>query len=84
MMKFGIHADACTVAQRARIHAKALLDASSEVNLIAVTNEVGCGLVPETAIGRLFRDIQGWVNQQLAREATAVHLLTSGIPFRLK
>lgn len=49
-----------------------------------VTNEVGLGLVPETLLGRQFRDIAGRVNQQLATAADEVWLVISGIPVRIK
>ena len=51
---------------------------------IIVSNEVGGGLVPETASGRLFRDITGNINQIIARCADQVYLVTAGIPARLK
>lgn len=49
-----------------------------------VTNEVGLGLVPETLLGRQFRDIAGRVNQQMATAADEVWLVISGIPVRIK
>ncbi len=51
---------------------------------IAVSNEVGEGVVPETALAREFRDLQGYANQTLAREASKVVLLVAGIPLTLK
>ena len=51
---------------------------------ILVTNEVGWGVVPEHYLGRLFRDIAGKVNQQVAARADAVYLVASGIPLKLK
>ena len=52
--------------------------------VIVVTNEVGCGIVPDNALSRRFRDLVGWTNQTLAAEADEVHRLTAGIPQRLK
>ncbi len=52
--------------------------------VIVVTNEVGCGVVPETALGRRFRDCAGRANQVIARGADEVYLMTSGIPMRIK
>ncbi|MEN3186340.1 MAG: bifunctional adenosylcobinamide kinase/adenosylcobinamide-phosphate guanylyltransferase [Atribacterota bacterium] len=52
--------------------------------LVLVSNEVGMGIVPETEAGRLFRDLQGWVNQWLAKEVDEVYILLAGIPWRLK
>jgi adenosylcobinamide kinase/adenosylcobinamide-phosphate guanylyltransferase len=50
----------------------------------AVSNEVGEGVVPESALAREFRDLQGQANQILAREASRVVLLVAGIPVTLK
>jgi len=52
--------------------------------VIVVSNEVGLGLVPETPLGRTFRDSLGRVNQQFAEEADEVYLLVAGLPLRLK
>jgi adenosylcobinamide kinase / adenosylcobinamide-phosphate guanylyltransferase len=76
--------DTAIVEKRVANSAAALLKACQVGRVIAVTNEVGSGLVPESAVGRHFRDLQGFVNQQLAREADAVYLLVSGIPMRVK
>jgi len=54
------------------------------VNFIAVTNEVGWGLVPPDPLSRAYRDLLGRVNQKFARAAEEVYLLTMGIPLRLK
>jgi adenosylcobinamide kinase/adenosylcobinamide-phosphate guanylyltransferase len=51
---------------------------------IVVTNEVGLGLVPDTKIGREFRDTLGRVNALVAREATVVELLVAGVPVQIK
>jgi len=51
---------------------------------IAVSNQVGEGIVPETPLAREFRDLQGQANQILAREASRVVLLVAGIPLTLK
>ncbi len=57
-------------------------DTASRV--IAVSDEVGGGIVPATAAGRLFRDVLGELNQRLAAAADEVWLVTAGIPARLK
>ncbi|MCW3462043.1 bifunctional adenosylcobinamide kinase/adenosylcobinamide-phosphate guanylyltransferase [Chitinophaga nivalis] len=51
---------------------------------IIVTNEIGMGVHAETAAGRKFTDLQGWVNQYLARVADTVVLMVSGIPMVIK
>ncbi|MEC0238411.1 bifunctional adenosylcobinamide kinase/adenosylcobinamide-phosphate guanylyltransferase [Paenibacillus dokdonensis] len=52
--------------------------------LVLVTNEVGDGVVPEYALGRLFRDYAGILNQSVARVCDQVFLVTVGIPVELK
>lgn len=46
--------------------------------LVAVTNEVGMGVVPEHRSGRLFRDLLGTVNQQIAAVSDDVLLVIAG------
>jgi adenosylcobinamide kinase/adenosylcobinamide-phosphate guanylyltransferase len=52
--------------------------------LIAVSNEVGLGVVPEYPIARLYRDELGRANRRLAAAADEVYLLVAGIPVELK
>lgn len=52
--------------------------------VILVSNEVGLALVPETALGRRFRDAQGVMNRQVAAVASDVFLVAAGLPLRLK
>lgn len=52
--------------------------ASRRGPLIVVTNEVGSGLVPENALGRAFRDVLGWANQQVAAASDRAWLLVAG------
>lgn len=56
----------------------------NEDNLILVTNEVGSSIVPDNHIARVFRDIQGRVNQQVAAMANHVYMVCCGIPVRIK
>ena len=51
---------------------------------VIVTNEVGLGIVPETPLGRLFRDIAGSAHQQLSRVADEVYFSVLGTMLRLK
>jgi adenosylcobinamide kinase/adenosylcobinamide-phosphate guanylyltransferase len=51
---------------------------------VVVTNEVGWGVVPETSLGRLFRDAAGRANQMAARHAQEVVMLVCGLPVVIK
>lgn len=53
-------------------------------HLVLVTNEVGSSIVPEHHISRVFRDIQGRVNQKVAALADKVYLVCCGIPVEIK
>ena len=53
-------------------------------HVIIVTNEVGYGVVPDNALSRRFRDIAGYANQIIAREADNVYLVTAGIESKIK
>ena len=49
-----------------------------------ISNEVGLGLVPPYQMGRVYRDLLGWANQRLAREADKVIFMVAGIPMIVK
>jgi adenosylcobinamide kinase / adenosylcobinamide-phosphate guanylyltransferase len=51
---------------------------------LLVTNEVGMGLVPETPLGRTFRDVSGGAHQRLAAAADEVYFGALGLLLRLK
>lgn len=61
-----------------------LLDAAAGRNVILVTNEVGCGIVPDNQLARQFRDQAGWMNQRCALAADSVVWMAFGIPMRAK
>lgn len=56
----------------------------ARANIVLVSNEVGGGIVPDTALGRRFRDEQGRLNQRLAALCDRVELVVAGLPLRLK
>ena len=52
--------------------------------IVLVANEVGFGIVPDSALGRRFRDLQGLLNQRIAARADRVVLVVAGLPLTLK
>jgi len=52
--------------------------------VVLVSDEVGLGVVPESAEGRRFRDLLGLVNQRAAATAEEVFLCVAGIAQRIK
>lgn len=52
--------------------------------VVVITNEVGMGIVPLNAMARQFRDLQGWLNQDVARACDQAWLMASGLPLKLK
>jgi adenosylcobinamide kinase/adenosylcobinamide-phosphate guanylyltransferase len=52
--------------------------------IVLVANEVGFGIVPDSALGRRFRDLQGLLNQRIAARADRVVLVVAGLPLILK
>jgi adenosylcobinamide kinase/adenosylcobinamide-phosphate guanylyltransferase len=56
----------------------------TSAHVVAVSDEVGLGVVPETRAGRLFRDVLGEVNQRLAGTADEVWFVVAGLPQRLR
>ena len=65
-----------------RLLCAALGEADGSVVLVA--NEVGLGLVPETPLGRRFRDAAGRLNQEVASLADRVVFIVAGLPLVLK
>lgn len=57
-----------------------LLDAAKACGrtVVFVSNEVGSGIVPDNAMAREYRDISGWVNQQIGEVADQVFYVVAG------
>jgi adenosylcobinamide kinase/adenosylcobinamide-phosphate guanylyltransferase len=54
------------------------------IHLLMVSNEVGMGIVPENKLARTFRDLSGYMNAAIAKQADEVYLVTAGIPLLIK
>ncbi len=63
-----------------------LIDTLESVSgtVLLVTNEVGCGIVPENELARRFRDEAGRLNQRIAAAADEVWWMVFGCPLRVK
>jgi adenosylcobinamide kinase/adenosylcobinamide-phosphate guanylyltransferase len=68
-------------AEIARLEAAML---AHEAALVLVSNEVGSGIVPDNALARRFRDVQGLLNQRVAARADRVVLVVAGLPMIVK
>jgi adenosylcobinamide kinase/adenosylcobinamide-phosphate guanylyltransferase len=68
-------------AQTARVQAAL---ASRTGPTVLVSNEVGLGIVPDNALARRFRDLQGTLNQTMAAQAARVIMMVAGLPVAVK
>jgi adenosylcobinamide kinase/adenosylcobinamide-phosphate guanylyltransferase len=55
-----------------------------DANIIIISNEIGMGLHATTESGRKFTELQGWVNQFIAKKANKATFMVSGLPLKLK
>ncbi len=55
-----------------------------DATIIIISNEIGMGVHAQTEIGRKFTELQGWMNQHIAKHANKATLMVSGIPLKLK
>lgn len=62
----------------------AVTAAEASCPVICVTNEVGCGIVPDNHLSRIYRDLVGWGNQVLAQYASEVYLVCAGLAVDVK
>ena len=68
----------------ARVDALADVLRARRAHVVLVSNEVGMGLVPETPLGRVFRDLAGGAHQRLAPLADELFLAVTGVVLRLR
>ena len=55
-----------------------------DATVIIISNEIGMGVHATTEIGRKFTELQGWMNQHIAKHADKAVLMVSGIPVTIK
>jgi len=55
-----------------------------DCTILAISNEIGMGVHGSTEGARKFTDLQGWMNQYIAKNADEVYLMISGIPMKVK
>jgi adenosylcobinamide kinase / adenosylcobinamide-phosphate guanylyltransferase len=86
MAETGVWGDEPGALDRLAARCDALVNAwtMTPAHVVAVSDEVGLGVVPETRSGRLFRDVLGEVNQRLAGTADEVWFVVAGLPQRLR
>jgi adenosylcobinamide kinase/adenosylcobinamide-phosphate guanylyltransferase len=86
----GAWSDSPAAARAAAADADAHIDrladavAASAGGVVLVSNEVGSGIVPATASGRLFRDLLGTCNARIADRCDEVVLVVAGCPVPIK
>ena len=68
---------------REQVEALVAVLAAPRLRAILVTNEVGMGIVPETPLGRAFRDLAGQSHQRLAAVADEIYLAALGVVLRV-
>ncbi|WP_010521476.1 bifunctional adenosylcobinamide kinase/adenosylcobinamide-phosphate guanylyltransferase [Aquimarina agarivorans] len=55
-----------------------------DANIIIISNEIGMGIHAQTEVGRKFTELQGWMNQHIAKHADKATFMVSGLPMELK
>lgn len=72
--------EACLKAAKAEFD----LLTTQKATFIFISNEIGMGTHAHSEVGRKFTDLQGWMNQHIAKRADEAWLMISGIPMKLK
>lgn len=80
----GISTDDASQAALAELDAMLEAARACPALTVIVSNEVGTGVVPDSDLGRAFRDLSGWANQRVAATADEVVFMVAGIPMRVK
>ncbi|OPX94551.1 MAG: Bifunctional adenosylcobalamin biosynthesis protein CobP [Syntrophorhabdus sp. PtaB.Bin006] len=77
-----MHADLDVEGEIKRLLSAITSQTSTDIYL--VSNEVGMGLVPDSPLGRAYRDNLGHLNQEIARVATDVYFMVAGMVLKIK
>ena len=56
----------------------------TDMNIVIISNEIGMGVVPAFPLGRIFRDLMGMINKDMAAGADEVYFFIAGLKQRLK
>jgi len=80
------HFDNAYNTQKTLIEAKAEFDKliEKDFTLIVISNELGMGVISESECTRKFIELQGWINQYIAKSASEAYFMVSGIPLKIK
>jgi len=72
--------------EKSLVYAKAEFEKllNIDATIIIISNEIGMGVHAQTEIGRKFTELQGWMNQHIAKHANKATMMVSGIPLTLK
>jgi adenosylcobinamide kinase / adenosylcobinamide-phosphate guanylyltransferase len=86
LLSCGDHPDPAIAEQCVDTEIQGLLAACEQWQgtVIIVSGEVGLGVVPESVLGRQYRDLLGWANQAVAARSKATYLMVAGLPIELK
>ncbi|GAB1856572.1 bifunctional adenosylcobinamide kinase/adenosylcobinamide-phosphate guanylyltransferase [Flavobacteriaceae bacterium MHTCC 0001] len=71
-----------TSLELAKVEFNKLLEINATI--IIISNEIGMGVHAQTEVGRKFTELQGWMNQHIAKHANKAIMMVSGIPLTLK
>ncbi|GAA4272378.1 bifunctional adenosylcobinamide kinase/adenosylcobinamide-phosphate guanylyltransferase [Aquimarina gracilis] len=55
-----------------------------KATIIIISNEIGMGVHASTKVGRKFTELQGWMNQHIAKHADKAIFMVSGIAIEIK
>ena len=57
---------------------------TQDFTVFVISNEVGMGVISESEVTRKFADLQGWMNQYIAKTADEAYLMVSGLALKIK